>query len=383
MKIPVFFKTVHFRIVLWYLFSLALLLVVLIIGLNAAMTNRSFIPPPPGQQPSFPMSRQDWDRYVTEQRQKYNNDLRLYSLIGAGSIIGLGTLGGYIIAGRMLKPIDHISSLASRISSTNLKERINHSGPNDELKRLADTFDGMLKRLDGAFEMQQQFIQDASHELRTPLAIAQTNIEVLEMAQPVTVEDYQRLLGILKLSLERMNRVSNSLLLLSEGTPIAAEYTRTDVAPLLEEIYAETRAEAGAAGIALGLRWVPEDLAVRGDAFHLKQAVINLVDNAVKYNRPGGSIAISAERQGVEVVISVQDTGLGIPEEHLPHVFDRFYRVDKSRSREKGGSGLGLAIVKKIAEDHGGTVTVTSVAGEGSIFRLILRAFNPPEPDAT
>jgi signal transduction histidine kinase len=380
-----FFKTIRFRIMLWYLFSLALLLVVLVVGLNAAMNRPrtesqppTFIviqPPPNSNQPfSVSVPPNDWHSALESERTKYNHDLLLFSLIGAGSIIILGSLGGYILSGRMLRPIDRISSLASRISSTNLKERISHSGPNDELKRLADTFDGMLKRLDSAFEMQQQFIQDASHELRTPLAIAQTNIEVMEMAQPVTMTDYQRLLAILKLSLERMNRVSNSLLMLSEGTPVATEYAGTDIAPLLEEIFAETRAGAYAAGVELDLACVPDDLVVRGDAFHLKQAVINLVDNAVKYNRRGGRVDISAGARDGQVVISVRDTGIGIPPEHLPHIFDRFYRVDKSRSREKGGSGLGLAIVKKIAEDHGGTATVESITGEGSTFRLILPA---------
>ncbi len=375
MKIPAFFRTIRLKIVLWYLFSLALLLVVLITGLNAAMANRVYQIPVPTQAPF--MSPRQWEQYIDEQiaiqREKYNHDLLMYSLIGAGGIIVLGTVGGYVLSSRMLHPIDRISSLASRISSTNLKERIDHKGPDDELKRLADTFDGMLRRLDSAFEMQQQFVQDASHELRTPLAIAQTNIEVLEM-QPATLEEYRRLLNVLKLSLERMNRVSNSLLLLSEGTPVASEHARTEMAPLLMEIYAETRAEAQAAGVKLTLAPVAEGLAVQGDAFHLKQAVINLVDNAVKYNRPGGSVAISAEARDGQVVVAVQDTGPGIAPEHLPRLFGRFYRVDKSRSRELGGSGLGLAIVKKIAEDHGGTATAESTPGQGSTFRLILPA---------
>jgi signal transduction histidine kinase len=230
----------------------------------------------------------------------------------------------------------------------------------------------MLERLEGAFESQKQFIQDASHELRTPIAIAQTNIEVLEMEKRATKEDYKQLVDILKLSLQRMNDVNNSLLLLSEGTPTQSKWARVDMRSLLNEVYKEARAEAKAAGI--NLEWQPTDsnLPVRGDAMHLKQAVINLIDNAIKYNRPGGSVKLSTRADSQSVIIQVSDTGIEISPEDLPCVFDRFFRVDKSRSRGQGGSGLGLAIVKKIIEDHGGTVSAESVLGEGSTFRISL-----------
>jgi signal transduction histidine kinase len=272
----------------------------------------------------------------------------------------------------MLTPVDRVSSLASRISHTNLKERIEHRGPEDEVKRLADTFDSMLERLESAFESQKQFVQDASHELRTPIAIAQTNIEVLEMERRATKEDYKQLVGILKQSLQRMNDINNNLLLLSEGTPSQSRWAGVDVISLLSEVYGEIRAEAKATGI--NLEWQPTDsnLSVRGDVMQLKQAMINLIDNAIKYNRPGGSVKLSTRADGQSVIIEVSDTGIGISAEDLPHVFERFFRVDKSRSRENGGSGLGLAIVKKIVEDHGGTVSTESAVGEGSTFRISL-----------
>jgi signal transduction histidine kinase len=141
---------------------------------------------------------------------------------------------------------------------------------------------------------------------------------------------------------------------------------------LLNEVYGEARAEAKAAGITFDWHPAYTSLPVHGDAIHLKQAVINLVDNAIKYNRPGGSVKLSARAEGHSVIVQVSDTGIGLSQEDLPHVFDRFFRVDKSRSREQGGSGLGLAIVKKIVEDHGGTVSVESVVGEGSMFSIAL-----------
>jgi signal transduction histidine kinase len=299
-------------------------------------------------------------------------DLRNYSLIGVGIVLILGVVGGYFLSGFMLQPVTRVSSLASRISHTNLKERIKHNGPDDEVKRLADTFDNMLERLEQAFESQKQFIQDASHELRTPIAIAQTNIEVLEMEEKATPEDYKQLVDVIKLSLKRMNDVNNNLLLLSEGTPAQSRWARVDVVKLLNEVYEETNAEARASSI--DLEWQPPEsrLFVCGDSMQLKQVMINLVDNAIKYNRSGGMVKLSAQIAADNIIIEVSDTGIGISPEDIDHVFDRFFRVEKSRSRDKGGSGLGLAIVRKIVEDHGGRVSLESKPGEGSTFSVIL-----------
>ena len=373
-EMPSFMKTIRFRMTAWYSIFLVLILAILMVGIYTAYTGSR--PPVKDMQPMYPGDTQAWMTVIQRERAMSLQDLRNYSLIGIGAVLVLGVVGGYFLSGFMLRPVDRVSVLASRISHTNLKERIKHKGPTDELKRLADTFDGMLERLEKAFESQKQFIQDASHELRTPLAIAQTNIEVLEMEQCVTKEDYQQLVEILKLSLERMNDVNNSLLLLSEGTLPPSRLSKVDMNNLMSEVYEEAGAEVKAAG--LRFEWQPygAELPVRGDAMHLKQVLINLVDNAVKYNNPGGAVKLKAGTQGASVVIEVSDTGIGISPEDQPKVFDRFFRVEKSRSREQGGSGLGLAIVKKIVEDHGGTVSVESTPGAGSIFRVTLPRFS-------
>jgi signal transduction histidine kinase len=272
----------------------------------------------------------------------------------------------------MLKPVSRVSSLAARISSTNLKERINYHGSEDEIKRLADTFDEMLSRLEVAFESQKQFIQDASHELRTPIAIAQTNIEVAEMEEKATAGDYKRLMEILKMSLDRLNKLSDSLLLLSEGDQPQMKMSAVDIASILNEVAAEARAKATAANVSLELEPIHGELSAIGYPIRLKQAVINLVDNAIKYNKPGGTVKISARAEGSQIVMQVQDTGIGISQADRERIFNRFFRVDKSRSRAQGGIGLGLAIVKKIVEDHGGTISVESTPGEGSTFRIVL-----------
>lgn len=370
MKIPAFIKTIRFRLTLWYVSFVILLIFALLIGVNVVMWQyRSVLPNFDSQNPA---DFQSWSQVLTQEKSNIINDLRRYSIIGVGIVIVAGAIGGYFLSGVMLKPVDKIALLAGRSSYTNLKERLNYSGPNDEIKRLADTFDNMLTRLEGAVESQKQFIQDASHELRTPIATALTNIEVLEMNSEATIEDYQNLSRILKLSLDRINNISNSLLLLSEEANATAKWSKVDIAAVMAEVVNESEVEAMRTGINLIRNFSDSEAAILGDAFRIKQAVFNLVDNALKYNIPGGTVSVTARIEGEFVTIEVSDTGIGIAEEDLPRIFDRFFRVDKSRSRQRGGSGLGLAIVKTIVEEHRGHVSVNSIPGRGSTFCVSL-----------
>ena len=370
MSMPAFTKSIHFRLTVWYSAILISLVILLIIGLNIGVRQASMEPPmilaqfSPGQH----TPREIFDIVRHDQLEL----LRNYSIIGICCLVVLGGVSIYLLSRKMLKPVDRVSSLAARISSTNLKERINHQGPDDEVKRLADTFDGMLSRLEHAFESQKQFIQDASHELRTPIAIAQTNIEVLEMDDKATIKDYERLKDILKMSLERMSTLSEKLLLLSESEQGKTNRAAVDLRSLLTEIISELETKASEKSVGLDLAPIDTGIPVSGDAFQLKQVFVNLVDNAIKYNRPGGEVKISARASGSQVVIEIKDNGIGISKADQQRIFERFYRVDKSRSRAQGGSGLGLAIVKKIVEEHGGTVSVESAPGEGSTFRVTL-----------
>jgi len=375
MRMPEFTKTIRFRLTFWYTVLLLLFGVLFIIWLNLTVRQLTVQPPDFWQQ-IIGGGHTPREIYLIA-RDTYMILLRNYSLIGFAGLITIGGVGVYFLSRRMLKPVDRVSSLAARISSANLKERINYQGPDDEMKRLADTFDDMLGRLESAFESQKQFIQDASHELRTPIAIAQTNIEVAEMEGKATARDYKRLMDVLKMSLERMNRLSDSLLLLLESNQSQMVWSKVDMAALLDELAAEASAKATASNINLELEPVSSKIYVMGDALRLKQAIINLVDNAFKYNRPNGTVKISARTEGAQLVVQVQDSGIGISQIDQQCIFDRFYRVDKSRSRAEGGSGLGLAIVKKIVEDHGGTVSVESTPGEGSTFRIILPRHSP------
>ena len=262
MRIPTFLKTIRFRLTLWYSGILVVLMLVLLVGINLAMVgSRSRFPEPPT---GFPGGDPSWRETFTQERDRNLTDLRNYSLIGVGAILVVGAVGGYVISGMMLKPIDRVSSLAARISHTNLKERINHQGPQDEVKRLADTFDDMLQRLDSAFQSQRQFIQDASHELKTPIATAQTNIEVLEMDQTATVEDYKHTTEVVKRSLDRLNFLSQGLLLLSQGSQPQNGWAEMDLTSLIDEVVTEAQPAATSAGVSLEAGSSPQGLKVKG-----------------------------------------------------------------------------------------------------------------------
>jgi signal transduction histidine kinase len=367
MKIPAFTRTIRFKLTLWYVGLFMLFFILLVGGINLAMHQFWDTDPAIGQDGKPP-----WQEIDEQGASGELVRLGTYSLISLGVVPVLGFAGGYFLAGRMLKPVSRVSSIAARISSTNLKERINYRGSEDEIKRLADTFDEMLSRLEVSFESQKQFIQDASHELRTPIATAQTNIEVTEMANNVTSSDYKRLMSVLKRSLERMTQLADQLLLLVDDSRERSNWQAVSIKSIINEVATEVSAKKTVAGISLELELASDAMAVKGDSLRLKQAVFNLVDNAIKYNRPEGMVKISARVEESRLVVQVQDNGVGISPADQSHIFDRFYRVDKSRTRSQGGSGLGLSIVKKIVEDHGGTISVESALGKGSTFEIIL-----------
>lgn len=367
MKTTVFYKTIGFKIALWYTALLILFGIMMVVSVNVATWQAKR---------NVTLHMMGGNRTPAEVAiivaDKYQDYIRLYSLISFGSIIVLGGAGGYFLSKRTLKTVDNVTTLAERISTTNLKERIAYEGPDDEMKRLADTFDGMINRLENAFESQNQFIQDASHELRTPIAVARTNIDVLEMDKRPTIKDYKRLIEVLKLSIDRMGKLSEKLLVLSKDKQETTEWSTVNISLLIGEVVTEFNTSAKRHNVELQLLSLPEESSVRGDTFTLKQAISNIVDNAISYNRLGGMVSISTSIADNRLIIKVEDNGIGISKEDKGRIFDRFYRVDKSRSRAQGGSGLGLAMVKRIIENHGGKITVDSTLGKGSIFKIYL-----------
>ena len=277
---------------------------------------------------------------------------------------------GYLLAMAALHPVNSMIRTIRQITAANMKLKITVPATNDEIQRLAETFDDMLARLDNAFTSQRQFVEDMSHELKTPLTIMKGEFEVA-LKKARSAEEYE---SILKSSLEEVNKISSvveNLLIIArlESSQITPEITGVDLAVLVRNIINDMNVLADQKQIALTFS-APRSLQVRGDTNQLKRLFVNLLDNAIKYTPGGGKISVYMDSDEKQASIRVVDNGNGIPPEELEHIFDRFYRVDKSRSSV--GFGLGLSIVKSIAEMHKGSISVSSQFGQGATFTVKL-----------
>jgi len=303
--------------------------------------------------------------------------LRRYSFWSLGFLF-VASLGvGWFVSGMVLHPIGRITTVARDIGATDLKRRIRLKGPNDELKRLADTFDDMLGRLDDAFENQRAFIHETSHELRNPLAVIRTNLDVLEADPDASIDDYRDALEVVERTSERMSTLVDDLLLYARQE-LPDRSAVVDLADVVADVAAEYGAAADAADVSL-LVAAPPGAEVHGDALALRRALANLLANAVRETPPGGRIRVATGREPSWVWVAVEDDGPGIASADQARVFQRFWRGDR-RAVEPERSGLGLSIVRQIMEAHGGEVRLASVEGRGSTFSLWLPDLNDLHP---
>ncbi len=297
-------------------------------------------------------------------------ELRSVSLTGLLCVSVLGGAGAYWLAGIALRPVRRVSAAARRISANTLHTRLVRNGPNDEIKELSDTFDAMLGRLEGTFEQQGRFIGDIAHELRTPLASLRTNLEVVAADEGATLDDYRAMAATQERALTRLERLVADLLILARSEQPAAR-SEVTLESLLEEVMAELKQAADTRGVRVQLLTKAEVI-IPGDESLLARVFSNLVENGIHYNQPGGEVVITIDRKDGWAVVIVTDTGIGIPAEKRAHIFERFYRVDSSRTRHQGGAGLGLSIVAAIVQQHGGQVYVESTPAIGSTFTVLL-----------
>jgi heavy metal sensor kinase len=321
------------------------------------------------------------------------NTLFIILIITVPLALMVASLGGQFLAHKALKPVDDITQTARMITSQNLNQRIIPPKVKDEISRLIETFNGMISRLDQSFRQIKQFSSDASHELKTPLTILKGEVEVM-LRKERTQQEYQQ---TLKSNLEEINRMSQiveDLLLLSRADTGQIELNKGDInlAEILSQVVAQMDMLARSKGLDLSASNNHRDIHIFGDALRIREMLINLIENGIKYTEGGGSVHISiqkefppAERYRSDrserekerfVKIIVSDTGIGISREDQEKIFNRFFRVDKARSREQGGSGLGLSICKWIVEAHQGEIEVESELGKGSSFIVKL----PPHP---
>ena len=280
--------------------------------------------------------------------------------------------GGYWLARKALSPVDRMAATAAEITATRLDHRLTEPDANDELGYLARTFNAMIARLQRSFEEVRRFTADAAHELRTPLAAMRTEAEVA-LRSPRSSDRDTRVLENLLEEIERLTRlVSHLLFLCREDTGVDVG----DVQPVqLDVVVRDVGDHMAVAAREKGVDLVVDlrhSCEVKGEADRLRQLFFNLLDNAIKYTPPGGKVTVDGDSSNGQAIVTVSDTGIGIPAEHLPHVFDRFYRVDSSRSPETDGNGLGLAICRSIAESHSGRLEIDSTFGSGSRVTLVL-----------
>ncbi len=287
-------------------------------------------------------------------------------------LVALAALGGWWVATRNAAPLGWMASQASAISGSNLDKRLEIGHAARELTVLAASFNELLARLDRSFDSMRRFVADASHEMRTPLAVIRSEADVALSRERAPAE-YRASLGVILDESRRLSRLVEDLLHLARADAGRVKLRSQEF--YLNELVAECcrSLHSLAAGRRVELECrASADVAFRGDQELLRRLVVNLLDNAIRYTEPGGKAEAAVESAGPDLRIVVADNGPGITPEAAPHVFDRFYRADKARDRERGGSGLGLAIVKWIAESHGGTVTFSSQPGVGTTFTVSL-----------
>ena len=294
--------------------------------------------------------------------------LLLALLISVPVLLIVSALSGYFLATRALSPIDQITQTAQRISTEDLSARLNLQGNDDEIGRLATTFDNMLSRLEEGFNREHQFTSDASHELRTPLAAMQAILSVTR-GKPRSPEDYEKAMDDLLEETGRLRALTEDLLYIARGDsrPITS-YEKVDLSNLLIDVSESLMPLAESKGLLLKQN-IQGGLYLLGNSDALIRAFVNLLDNAIKYTEQG-EVVVDAKKNEKNIIdISISDTGRGIDQEHLTHIFDRFYRVDESRTTQ--GFGLGLSIVQEIVKAHKGTITVTSQIRKGATFHII------------
>ena len=331
---------------------------------------------------AVPFTGRKGDRFLIEvgaplrQSESVLHGLLLTFGVGLPIVVAVAIAGGYVLMRRALAPVGEITRRAEQITSRNLADRLPEATTGDELEALSVALNRMIERIEHSFAHMNRFAADASHELRTPLTVLRGELEAVAQRPDLPVEVRETVESALEEG-ERLSKIVESLLAISRldaGEALMAR-EQFELSELVTATVDQVRLLAEDKQIALKCV-ADEEVQVVGDPGRLKQVVVNLVDNAIKYTRDGGRVDIAVTAGNGKAVIEVSDSGVGIPPEALPYVFDRFFRVDKARSRQMGGAGLGLSIVKSICTAHGGIISVKSREGDGSSFTVELPLAN-------
>ena len=359
-------------------------------GMNGLQNYMIKVDPQDGDSPiTFNVDPKALFPQFEQEIQETKEAFLLRSVIATTIIILLSSVCTYFLTKKTLTPLQKLTSEVSQIQAQNLSTQLAVPNSKDEIAQLTSSFNEMLTRLDNAFSTQKQFSANAAHELRTPLAVLQTNLEVFEKKQEPEMVEYQQLFTMIKEQTARLSQLVGTLLDMTnlKSVPRTDQVTLEE---LVDEVFCDLDPVAEKAGISIHFDdsssrdWhtdvhTPNASVlnnnirnITGSYVLLYRAVYNLVENAIKYNRPNGSVTVSVKEKNGQAMILVKDTGIGISPENQKKIFDPFFRVDKSRSRAMGGAGLGLALVDSIAREHGGSVKVLESNEKGSIIALML-----------
>lgn len=304
----------------------------------------------------------------------YQTAVRKFSFQSVIAMMVIGILAlalTYAAVGRMLRSLKELTRSVGEVNDGNLDRRVELKKAQGEVLELTDSFNRMLSRLEEAFLIQKSFAANAAHELKTPLSVMKSSLQVLEMDPNPGTEDYREFMADTKQSLDRIIKTVEGLLSLANLKDVPAD-SEVEVYPLIKQAVQELSAAAHSGNVALSAVGT-DGISVYGNPDLLYRVFCNLIENAVKYNRPGGTVLVTLRQDADKAYVEVADDGIGIGEEALSHIFEPFYRADQSRSQKIPGSGLGLAVVKMIMERHNGEIEAESAVGEGTKFLVTLK----------
>ena len=342
-------------------------------SLQEAVDTRGDDQPDDAEEIYISIPEDKWDEFANDfSVQVYNNkaDYRKNSLIISAVLALLGGVVTYFISGHALRPIREFSDKIEKVQAQNLADSRIEENQVKELNQLSVSYNRMLERLSDAFEIQRQFTANAAHELRTPLALMQVQLDLYHSnSHPGNDADTVQMIKMVTEQNDRLNKMVKTLLDMSELQTVGRD-DEIVLDALVDEVLEDL--EPLAEGKNIRLIGKCKDVTMVGSDILIYRLVYNLVENAIKYNHSGGQVTVTADRKEKHVYLSVEDTGAGIPEELKGRVFEPFFRVDKSRSRELGGVGLGLALVREIVRVHDGSITVKSNPSGGTIFEVVL-----------
>ena len=342
-------------------------------SLQEAVDTRGDDQPDDAEEIYISIPEDKWDEFANDfSVQVYNNkaDYRKNSLIISAVLALLGGVATYFISGHALRPLREFSDKIEKVQAQNLADSRIEENQVKELNQLSVSYNRMLERLSDAFEIQRQFTANAAHELRTPLALMQVQLDLYHSKRhPDNDADTVQMIKMVTEQNDRLNKMVKTLLDMSELQTVGRD-DEIILDALVDEVLEDL--EPLAEGKNIRLIGKCKDITMVGSDILIYRLVYNLVENAIKYNHSGGQVTVTADRKEKHVYLSVEDTGTGIPEELKERVFEPFFRVDKSRSRELGGVGLGLALVREIVRVHDGSITVKSNPSGGTIFEVVL-----------